>query len=125
MIDFQDTHFVKVVVAKKTAFNTLLNELLTEDEKVIEIYTSMRNEIIFTSKRVFIIDIQFFSRKTPDITSLSLKALKTFSIECFSTIKETSEIELSFADLGSICLSFLDKKTDTSAICRLLNQYIV
>ena len=59
MIDFnKEGFFSRLKKVKDDEFDKVVFELLTDDEKVIGAYQSVRDGILFTNKRIIAINIQ-------------------------------------------------------------------
>lgn len=70
MIDFNNASFLKLRPAKNETFYSMISELLIDGEQVLQSFQNVRDGVIFTTKRIFAINIQGLTGKKRDITSL-------------------------------------------------------
>jgi len=109
MIDFQNAGYFKL--------RPVAQPLLIEGEGIIACYQSIRDGLVFTSKRIIAINIQGLTGKKKDFTSLPYSKIQAFSLETAGTFDLDSELELSFSGLGKVKFEFT-QKTDVPALCR-------
>ena len=67
---------------------------LVQDEKVIKAYKLVRDEIVFTSKRVIFLDKQGLTGKKMDILSVPYKSITKFSKESAGTFDLDEELKI-------------------------------
>lgn len=70
------------------------NELLTNDE-VIELgFKLIRDTLIFTNKRLILVDVQGLTGNKTEYTSVSYKSISRFSIESAGTFDLDAELKI-------------------------------
>lgn len=70
------------------------NELLTNDE-VIELgFKLIRDTLIFTNKRLILVDVQGLTSSKTEYTSVSYKSISRFSIESAGTFDLDAELKI-------------------------------
>lgn len=70
------------------------NELLTNDE-VIELgFKLIRDTLIFTNKRLILVDVQGLTGSKTEYTSVSYKSISRFSIESAGTFDLDAELKI-------------------------------
>lgn len=121
MIDFQNSSIVKLRDAEG-AFNSILTPILVEGEQIIATYKAMRDGVVFTTKRIFVINVQGMTGKKKDITSLPYSKIQAFSTETAGVFDLDSELELYFSGLGKVSLEFTGS-TNISAICKIISTF--
>ena len=110
MIDFKNKKVFKLSEAseKEVSKNLLptISPILIDDENIIRIYSSIRDFVVFTDKRIISVNVQGFTGSKKDFTSLPYSRIQAFSVETAGTFDLDSELELSFSGLGSVKFEF-------------------
>ncbi len=121
MIDFKNASLLKLH-RSSGAFDKKLAPMLISDEEIIETFVSVRDGVVFTNKRIFVVNIQGLTGKKRDITSLPYAKIQAFSIESSGVMDIDSELVLWFSGLGSIRLEFMGG-VDMYGICKIISEY--
>lgn len=124
MIDFKNASFLKLRPAKNETFYSMISELLIDGEQVLQSFQNVRDGVIFTTKRIFAINIQGLTGKKRDITSLPYSKIQSFSIETAGVLDLDSELELWFSGLGQVRFEFTSN-ADVTGICRAISSFVL
>ena len=125
MIDFnKEGFFSRLKKVKDDEFDKVVFELLTDDEKVIGAYQSVRDGILFTNKRIIVINIQGVTGKKKDFTSIPYSKITTYSLESSGVFDIDSELQVFVSGLGRIDFQFVGR-TDIKLICKTISEYIL
>lgn len=124
MIDFQNSKAIKLTLVDNSAFADKITPMLIEGEKVVQTFKAIRDGVVFTTKRIFVINVQGMTGKKVDYTSLPYSKIQAFSVETAGTIDLDSELELWFSGLGKVKLEFVTR-ADVAAICRFISQQVL
>ena len=125
MIDFnKEGFFSRLKKVKDDEFDKVVFELLTDDEKVIGAYQSVRDGILFTNKRIIAINIQGVTGKKKDFTSIPYSKITTYSLESSGVFDLDSELQIYVSGLGKIEFQFVGR-TDIKLICKTMSEYIL
>ena len=92
MIDFNNGEYVK------------LRQI--NGESISYTFSTIRDMVIFTNKRIITINVQGLTGKKKDYTSLPFSKLQAFSIETSGHFDLDSELTLAYSGLGTIKLEF-------------------
>ena len=106
MIDFQNASFVKLRETNPADYDNVVRPLLIPGESVATAFRGMRDGVVFTNKRVIVINVQGMTGKKKDLTSLPYTKIQAFSIETSGVMDLDSELELWFSGLGKVRLEF-------------------
>lgn len=106
MIDFKNAQYLKLTPTKSQKTYDQIANMLVEDEKVVAMFKSIRDGVVFTSKRVIAINVQGVTGKKIDFTSLPYSKIQAFSVETAGTMDLDSELELWFSGLGRVKFEF-------------------
>ena len=105
MIDFTNKSVIKLSMDKNPKEKDVL-ELLAPGEQVVSSYSSMRDYVVFTNKRVISVNVQGLTGKKKDFTSLPYSKVQAFSIETAGHFDLDSELQLVFSSLGTVIFEF-------------------
>lgn len=123
MIDFKNPSILKL---KKSSgsFDGEVKPLMVAGEEIIDTYKSVRDGVVFTNKRIFVVNIQGVTGKKKDITSLPYSRVQAFSTESAGVLDSDCELELWFSGLGKVKLEF-SFNTDIYDICKVISNYVL
>ncbi|MFI2812883.1 PH domain-containing protein [Microbulbifer sp. YPW16] len=107
MIDFENKTIFKL--KQKHSYAEKVSELLMDGEEVLDAFKSMRDGVVFTSKRIIAVNIQGITGSKRSFTSLPYKNIVAFSIETSGTLDIDSELELYFSEVGRVRFEFSGK----------------
>ena len=124
MIDFENAKYLKLSPVDNDSFAKLVQPMLVPGEDVIQSFQTVRDGILFTTKRIITINIQGVIGKKKDFTSLPYNKIQAFSIESAGVFDLDSELELWFSGLGKIRFEF-DAKANVAEICRIISEKVL
>ena len=108
-----------------TALEATLTSLLVDGENVSHAYQLVRDLIVFTNKRLILVDKQGLSGKKQEILSIPYGSISKFSKENAGRFDRDAEIKLWVrGDNVPLELSFR-VGTDLAGIYRILSNYIL
>ena len=117
MIDFQNATFAKLRPVSPGEFSEWVMPLCIEGETILGAFRGIRDGVVFTNKRIFSINVQGFTGKKKDFTSLPYSKIQAFSVETAGVFDLDSELELWFSGMGKVKFEFV-ASADVAAICR-------
>ncbi|MDO5516043.1 MAG: PH domain-containing protein [Clostridium sp.] len=124
MIDFKNGAFLKL---KKISNDEILNQvapLLISGEELISSYKTIRDFVVFTSKRVIAVNVQGFTGAKKDFTSLPYSKVQAYSVETAGTFDLDSELEMYFSALGKVKFEFKGN-SDIVKIGQIISEYVL
>jgi hypothetical protein len=104
MIDFNNKGFFKL--KKNNEYAEKVTALLLDGELIIDAYKSMRDGVVFTSKRIIAVNVQGITGSKKDYTSIPYKNIVAYSIETSGTFDLDSELEIYLSSVGKIKFEF-------------------
>jgi len=104
MIDFNNKAVFKL--KQNADYAEKVSELLLDDEQIIDAYKSMRDGVVFTSKRIIAVNVQGITGSKKDFTSLPYKNIVAYSVETSGTFDLDSELEIYFSAVGKVKFEF-------------------
>ncbi|WP_040196669.1 PH domain-containing protein [Candidatus Soleaferrea massiliensis] len=124
MIDFENGSVFKLKQVKNDTFDKQIVPLMVKGEMVISVYQTVRDGIVFTNKRIIVINVQGMTGKKKSFTSLPYRKVQVFAIETSGVFDMDSELELYFSGLGKVKFE-LTGGSNVSEICRVIGEYVL
>ena len=124
MIDFKNAAFLKLKPVDDSDFRSMIQPMFIPGEDIIQSFRGVRDGVVFTTKRIFAINVQGLTGKKKDFSSLPYSKIQAFSVETAGTFDLDSELELWFSGLGMVKFEFVSK-ADVSAICRMISERVL
>ena len=104
MIDFKNAEFLKLKPVDDSAYSEAIAPMLVDGESIVGTFKAIRDGVVFTNKRIFVINVQGITGKKVDYSSLPYSKIQAYSVETAGVIDLDSELELWFIGLGKIKL---------------------
>lgn len=82
-------------------------DMLLENEKIELGYIATRDRLIFTDKRILIINVQGLTGKKVDFHTIPYSKISSFSVETSGTFDLDSELKIWVSGLAGIEIKFL------------------
>ena len=123
MIDFDNAEFLKMKKVEKDAVGANVLGLLLPDEKILGVYKSVRDYVMFTDKRFIAVNVQGITGKKQDITSMPYRHITCFSIETAGTLDIDSELEIYISAVGKVRFEFTGR-SDIVEIGKMISQNV-
>lgn len=123
MIDFDNAEFLKMKKVEKDAVGANVLGLLLPDEKILGVYKSVRDYVMFTDKRFIAVNVQGITGKKQDITSMPYKNITCFSVETAGTLDIDSELEIYISAVGKMKFEFTGR-SDIVEIGKMISQNV-
>ena len=124
MIDFNNASFVKLSPLPANDALDAIAPILLEGERIVAGFKTVRDQVIFTDKRIVTLNIQGITGKKKDYTSLPYSRIQCWSVETAGVLDLDSELDLWFAGLGRVRLEFRGK-VDIRAISQVIGSYVL
>jgi hypothetical protein len=122
MIDFNNKGFFKL--KQNNEYAERVTSLLLDGEEVIDAYKSMRDGVVFTTKRIISVNVQGLTGSKKDFTSLPYKNIVAYSVETSGTFDLDSELEIYFSSLGKVKFEF-SGKTSIVEISKYISSFVL
>lgn len=124
MIDFKNAEFLKLKPVDDSAYSEAIAPMLVDGESIVGTFKAIRDGVVFTNKRIFVINVQGITGKKVDYTSLPYSKIQAYSVETAGVIDLDSELELWFSGLGKIKLEFV-ARADVGKICKMISERVL
>jgi hypothetical protein len=107
MIDFNNKGFFKL--KQNRDYAEQVATLLLDGETIIDAYKSMRDGVVFTTKRLIVVNVQGITGSKKDFTSIPYKNIVAYSVETSGTFDLDSELEIYLSAVGKVKFEFTGK----------------
>ena len=124
MIDFTNKSIIKLKPIGNDEGEKTVSDLLILDEDVMFAFSSMRDKLIFTNKRIISVNVQGVTGKKKDQTSSPYSKIQVFSIETAVTLDLDSELDVTISGLGTVRFE-LSAQTDIKRLGQTISNYIL
>ncbi len=122
MIDFKNATFLKIKQVDNSTFAGVITPMLIQGEEIISTYKTIRDGVVFTTKRIIAINVQGITGSKKDFTSLPYSKITAYSVETAGTFDLDSELEMWFSGLGKVKFEF-KSNANVTEICRIISTY--
>ena len=123
MIDFKNGSLFKLKKSNN-AHESSIQPLMVPGEEIISEYTSLRDYVIFTNKRILAVNVQGVTGKKKDFTTLPYSKIQAFSIETAGVLDLDSELEIYFSGLGKVRFE-ISGRNDIAEIGKIISEKIL
>ena len=124
MIDFKNAEYMKLKPVNPSAYAADITPMFVPGEEIIGTYQAIRDGVVFTNKRIIVINVQGITGKKKDFTTLPYSKIQAYSVETAGTFDLDSELELWFSGLGRIKLEFV-ARANVSEICKMISMHVL
>ncbi len=125
MVDFtNNSQIFKLKEVEKNMFDATVTAFYVNGEETISCYKAIRDYIVFTNKRMIVVDVQGITGKKKEYSIFPYSKLQAFSVETAGIIDIDTDVDLVFAGLGTVHLEFT-LGTDVAKLLRLISAYIL
>lgn len=103
-----------------------VNGLLTNGEQIAAAFKTIRDQLIFTNKRIISVDVQGLTGKRKSFTSMPYSKINFFSIQTagFLELVPDSELVLTFSN-GFIAKFEFKGAVDIGLIGRMISDFVL
>jgi uncharacterized protein involved in copper resistance len=124
MIDFKNSSVFKLKPIEISDAKDDFQKFLISGETILAAFKSVRDQVIFTNKRVIAANVQGITGSKVDYTSLPFSKVNAFSVETSGTFDLDCEIELYLSEVGQV--RFEIKGTfDIVQFNRVISEYVL
>ena len=71
-----------------------IRQFLVDGEEVLSLFETLRDQLVFTNKRIVATNVQGLTGKRVDYTSIPYSKIQTFSIETSGVLDRDCELEI-------------------------------
>lgn len=124
MIDFNNKSIIKLKPMKMEEGEKIVREILIKNEIITAAFTSMRDKLVFTDKRIISINVQGISGKKIDYTSIPYSKIQIYSVETAGFLDLDAELDVTISGLGTIRFELTDT-SNIKEICQKISEKVL
>lgn len=102
MVDFTNKSIIKLKAIDVDDGKKVVKDIILPKEEVISAYSSMRDKLIFTDKRIISVNVQGLTGKKVDYTSIPYSKIQTYSVETAGLMDLDAELDITVSGLGTM-----------------------
>lgn len=125
-MEFRDKPMQNLIRIKEKDICKNVQALLLEGETIVGAYKTVRDQAVFTSHRIFLVDMQGVTGTRQEIFVLPYKKVLHFGIQTagFGDLLQTSELTVCFADEHEAKFGFIGQE-ELLAVARAISRCIL
>ncbi|MBR5071254.1 MAG: PH domain-containing protein [Oscillospiraceae bacterium] len=101
-----------------------VTSLLVNGEEIVQAFHTIRDQVIFTNKRVFVVNVQGLTGKRTSYFSYPYAKVEYYGIETAGVLDTDSELVMAFSDGARLFFDF-KSNVDIRQISELISEYIL
>ena len=110
---------INIEKVRKEVMNFLL-----KDEEIIQAFETIRDQVVFTTKRIFVLNVQGITGKKIAYISYPYSKIQYFGIETAGMLDIDSELIIAFNDGNKLSFDF-KKGVDIIEISKTISEFIL
>lgn len=126
MINFNQDSVFNLKEVDNSLARDEINNFLIDGEEVISVFKTIRDQIIFTNKRIISINVQGITGKKKSYSSMPYSKIQYFTVQTpgFIELFADSELFIKFTDGFEASFEF-KAKVDILKICKSISTYVL
>lgn len=126
MINFSNGATINLKPIEVREMNQNITRVLIQGEQVLCAFKTIRDQVVFTNKRIITVDVQGVTGKKQEISTLPYSRIQYFSIQTpgFAEFVPDSEMELYFSN-GFVARFEFKGGTNIVALGQVISTYIL
>lgn len=119
-----DANLMNLKEMSVTQVRPEVNSLLVSDEEIIQCFKTIRDQVIFTNKRVLVVNVQGETGKKVAYFSYPYSKVQYFGVETAGLLEIDSELILAFNDGNRLQFDF-KAQVDIARICSIISSFVL
>ena len=99
-------------------------DMLVEGEDIIQAFSTIRDQVIFTNKRILVVNVQGITGKRTSYFSYPYSKIQYYGIETAGVLDLDSEFRVYFSNGVNLQFDF-KSRLDIRHICACISEYIL
>ena len=124
MIDFQKSAIFKLTPIDNSKMLPPIQKFLIDGEQVMKVFQTVRDQLVFTNKRIIAANVQGFTGKKVDYTSIPYSKIQTFSVETAGTLDLDCELEIYISSIGKLRFE-IKGGFDVVTFNKVISEYVL
>ncbi|MFT2110098.1 PH domain-containing protein [Marinomonas sp. 2405UD68-3] len=124
MIDFQNSEIFKLKPIEHDKIREDFHKFLIDGEEIFAAFKTIRDQLVFTNKRIIAANVQGITGSKVDYTSLPYSKIQAFSVETSGSLDLDCEIELYLSGLGKVRFE-IKGEFDLLSFNKLISEHVL
>ena len=124
MIDFENAVVFKLKPIAENKVREDFHKFLIEGEEIFAAFKTVRDQLVFTTKRIIAANVQGMTGSKVDYTSIPYNKIQAFSVESSGTFDIDCEIEVFISAVGRARFE-IKGNFDVVAFNQILSQQVL
>ena len=119
-----DSNLLNLKEISSTQIRPKVSGLLIDGEQIVQCFQTVRDQVIFTTRRIFVVNVQGITGKKVSYFSYPYSKVQYFGIETAGVLDIDSELILVFSDGNRLQFDF-KSKVDIQKISALIASFVL
>ncbi len=119
-----DSNFLNLKAISLEEIRGEVFELLIDGEQPVAAFKTVRDQVIFTTKRIFVVNVQGITGKKTSYFSYPYSKIQYFGVETAGVLDIDSELVLAFTSGAKLSFDFRSN-VDIRQLSRLISNYVL
>ena len=119
-----ESNFMNLKAIEQKDIRPEVFTLLAEGESVVSAFKTVRDQVIFTDKRIYVVNVRGITGKKVAYFSYPYSKIQFFGIETAGLLDIDSELAAVFSN-GTVLLFDFKSNVDIKGISQIIAQYII
>lgn len=119
-----DANIMNLKEINPSSIRREITSFFTPGEEVVEAFQTVRDQVVFTNKRVFVVNVQGITGKKVSYFSYPYSKVQYYGVETAGMLDIDSELVLAFSNGTKLQFDF-QAKVDIRRICAMISNYIL
>lgn len=124
MVDFTNKTLIKLKAVDNEVGKEVVKDIILPSENIISAFSSMRDKLVFTDKRIISVNVQGITGKKIDYTSMPYSKIQAYSVETAGMMDLDAELDITISGLGTVRFE-LTGSSDIKDICLKISEKIL
>lgn len=124
MIDFKNSAIFKLKPIEVSMVRDDFHKFLIDGESIFAAFKTVRDQVVFTNKRIIAANVQGMTGSKVDYTSLPYSKIQAFSVETAGTLDLDCEIEVYLSGIGKVKFE-IKGQFDLLSFNKYISQYVL
>ena len=119
-----DSNFMNLKAINVRDVRSEVFSLLVQGENVVAAFQTVRDQVIFTTKRIFVVNVQGITGKKTSYFSYPYSKIQYFGVETAGVLDIDSELVLAFSNGAKLSFDF-KANVDIRQLSTLIANYVL
>ena len=119
-----DSNFLNLKAIDLSEIRSEVFDLLVEGEQPVAAFKTVRDQVIFTTKRIFVVNVQGITGKKTSYFSYPYSKVQYFGVETAGVLDIDSELVLAFSNGAKLTFDFRSS-VDIRKLNTLISGYVL